>query len=58
MIFIRLKETEPTRAQDAEQNYVDPEWFKVVIPSQLSSIHIRQTKINTNFTSFCRVPLR
>ena len=58
MIIIRLKESDPTRAQDAEQNYVDPKWFKVAIPSQLSSIHIRQTKINTNFTSFCRVSLR
>lgn len=27
MIIIRLKESDPTRAQDAEQNYVDPKWF-------------------------------
>ena len=35
MIIIRLKESDPTRAQDAEQNYVDPKWFKVAILSAI-----------------------
>lgn len=59
MIIIRLKESEQTHVQDAEHNYyVDPKWFKVATLSQQSSIHIQQMKISTNFTSFCRVPLR